>query len=434
MKSNKNRFMNSSQRLVLVLFIVCILAGVVSGSAFYFRLAYVWFLLLAGSWLMSWQALRGIVLKRSVRTHRSQVGQIFEERFEIINSGKLPRVWIEIRDESSLPGAKASHVISVVKGGESRSYLARTRLVKRGVYELGPTVLAAGDFFGLFPVNKKCIAEDSILVYPMMVNIDFFPSPAGWLPGGEAIRRRTQQITTNAAGVREYAPGDPMNRIHWLSTARRDRFIVKEFELDPLAEVWIFLDAYKYAQASLPYEAPQFEAREQWRPVAAVPLEPSTLEYGVTIAASLSRYFLRHNRAVGFVSASRTLKMISSDRGLRQLGKIFEALAIIDGDGNLPIEGVVESQSKNVPRGSTAIIISPAAGKGIPLAVEDLFLRGFKPVVIYINGGSFGKSGNGDEVNQVLAGLRIPYCTVSQGDDISARLSACFKSSAQIRL
>jgi uncharacterized protein (DUF58 family) len=382
---------------------------------------------------MSWQALRGIKVKRIIRTHRSQVGQIFEERFEITNPGKLPRVWIEVRDESPLPGAKGSRVFSWIKGSENRTYLVRTRLVERGVYQLGPTVLAAGDLFGLFPVNKKYPAENSILVYPMMVNIDAFPNPAGWLPGGEAIQRRTHQITTNAAGVREYTPGDPMNRIHWLSTARRNRFIVKEFELDPLAEVWIFLDAYKYVQASLPYEIPQFEARDQWRPAVQVPLKPASLEYSVTIAASLARYFLRHNRAVGFVSASRSLKMLPSDRGLRQLGKILEALAILGGDGNLPIEGVVESQSKNIPRGSTVIIISPAAGKGIPLAIEELTLRGFKPIVIYIDGSSFGNTGIDRGVYTVLASLRIPYCSISNGDDLSARLSSCFKSSMPVK-
>jgi uncharacterized protein (DUF58 family) len=67
----------------------------------------------------------------------------------------------------------------------------------------------------------------------MMFNIHSFPLPSGLLSGGEALRRRTHQITPNAAGVRDYAPGDPLNRIHWISTARRRRLMVKEFELDP---------------------------------------------------------------------------------------------------------------------------------------------------------------------------------------------------------
>ena len=55
-------------------------------------------------------------------------------------------------------------------------------------------------------------------------------------------------------GVREYVDGDPLNRIHWMSTARRDRLMVKEFELDPQSDVWIFLDAEREVQSTLPYE------------------------------------------------------------------------------------------------------------------------------------------------------------------------------------
>jgi uncharacterized protein (DUF58 family) len=72
-------------------------------------------------------------------------------------------------------------------------------------------------------------------------------SAADRVTGGDALRRRTHYITTNASGVRDYAPGDPFNRIHWKSTARKDRLIVKEFELDPLADVWLILDLWSGA-------------------------------------------------------------------------------------------------------------------------------------------------------------------------------------------
>ena len=81
-----------------------------------------------------------------------------------------------------------------------------------------------------------------IIVYPPTVPIHRFATPIGTLSGGEAVRRRAHFVTTNAAGVRDYQPGDSFNRIHWRSSARKDRLLVKEFELDPLADVWIFLD------------------------------------------------------------------------------------------------------------------------------------------------------------------------------------------------
>jgi uncharacterized protein (DUF58 family) len=61
-------------------------------------------------------------------------------------------------------------------------------------------------------------------------------------------------VTTNVAGVREYAPGDSFNRIHWPSTARAGRLIVKEFELDPTADIWLFLDMQREVQAGSAWE------------------------------------------------------------------------------------------------------------------------------------------------------------------------------------
>jgi uncharacterized protein (DUF58 family) len=48
-------------------------------------------------------------------------------------------------------------------------------------------------------------------------------------------------VTPNASGVREYAPGDAFNRIHWKSTARTGEMMVKTFELDPASDIWIVI-------------------------------------------------------------------------------------------------------------------------------------------------------------------------------------------------
>ena len=108
--------MTSAQRVVLFLLGASLLAGVVWGSPFFYRLVYVWAFLYAGSWVLSRLSLRGVTIQRSARTTRSQVGQIFEERFELINRSRVPKLWIEIRDESPLPGSHSSQVLSMIKG------------------------------------------------------------------------------------------------------------------------------------------------------------------------------------------------------------------------------------------------------------------------------------------------------------------------------
>ena len=130
--------------------------------------------------------------------------------------------------------------------------------------------------------------------------------------------------------MRDYAPGDSFNRIHWPSTARTGRLISKEFELDPTADVWLFLDLERGGQAELLWAdvGRQAEPRLPWEPGPDLTLMPSTVEYGVTIIASLAKHFIARDRAVGFIAYSHHREVIPADRGERQLTKILETLAV----------------------------------------------------------------------------------------------------------
>jgi uncharacterized protein (DUF58 family) len=415
--------MTVGARIVIVLLLVSVLAGVVSGASIYFRLAYIWAVLLVVSWLWSWQILKGVKMVRRSRSTRAQVGHILEEKFELDNPGRLPRLWIAVSDRSSLPDSAGSRLFPLIEPHRGRTYISRARLLERGVFPLGPTALESGDPFGLFPVEQVHPASESLLVYPLMVDIYDFPNPAGVLPGGEALRRRTPQVTPNAAGIREYAPGDSLNRIHWVSTARRNRLMTKEFELDPQAEVWIFLDASETGQASLPYTWPRKTKEDLWKHKFEFALPPSTEEYGVSVAASLARYYLRLERSVGFISSGQTITMTPPDRGGRQLGKILESLALLRAEGLLPIWGLVDIQAQHLARGSTIVLVTHSVEKEVVLATDLLARRGLRPVVVLIDAGSFNGPEGTDEIAEGLKYMKIPLRVVRRDADLSNALS-----------
>jgi uncharacterized protein (DUF58 family) len=415
--------MTTGQKVVLTLLALSIIAGLATGGKLYYRLSVFWALLFFGSWLWSLFSLRNLQFKRSARTLRAQVGQIFEERFELQNLNRFPRLWLEIKDQTAIPGSDGSRVITMLMGRQVRSYLSRIRLIKRGVFPLGPTVVATGDLFGLFPVEQVIAEQDSLLVYPMMVEIKGFPNPPGLLPGGEALRRRTHQVTPNAAGIREYNTGDPLNRIHWLSTARRNRLMVKEFELDPMADVWIFLDGASNIQAALKQDPGDYFTNNLWTRTGKIPLPPSTEEYGISIAASVVRDYLKRGRAVGFACAGQHLTLISPDRGGRQLGKILEALALTRAKGNLPLHALIETQAKHMVRGSTIVLITSSTFKEVAMVVDFLIQRGMKPIVVLLDVLSFGGPPGTDQLLENIKILGTPYCVVRKDDDLSTALS-----------
>jgi hypothetical protein len=86
--------------------------------------------LIAVGWIWAYFSLAAFSMRREARVLRQQVGQIFEERFRIIN-WLFRRVYIEIRDESSLPGNFGSRVLSIGPN-QQRSYVSYTLLNKRG--------------------------------------------------------------------------------------------------------------------------------------------------------------------------------------------------------------------------------------------------------------------------------------------------------------
>jgi len=413
--------------VVLILLVASLFAAAIWGSPIYYRLIYLWILLISTSYVWTLLSLRGVGVTRQARTFRQQVGQIFEERFEVTNNNRFPRLWVVVRDESSLPGTAGSRVLTWIGGHQERTYLSYTWLTRRGLFNLGPTVLESGDLFGLFSTRVAVQTQASLLVTPFLVELQRFTSPPGYLPGGRALHRRTLEVTPYAAGVREYTPGDSLNRIHWPTTARRDRLMVKDFEQDPQADVWIFIDAQKAVQAALPEEQKEFKGDRLWlwrhRP-DEVTLPPTTFDYAVSIAASIGLYFIQLGRAVGMASAGQVYTVLPAERGERQLSKMFDTLAFLQGQGDLPLFGLTSSQVNHLPRGSTVILITPSSHPGVLLAADDLSQRNMHPIVILINAETFGGVDGASDTALSLAERGIPVIRVSNGADLKAALES----------
>jgi uncharacterized protein (DUF58 family) len=402
------------------LIIFCLILGILSERTFFFNLAYTLGAVLIGSFVWSWTAVNWVGIRRYTQARRAQVGRTLDEIFVVRNTGLLPKLWLEIRDHSNLPNHNASYVVPTLMPRRSYRWEAHTVCTRRGEYTLGPMTIVSGDPFGLFQFPRQIAAMSSIIVYPPTVPIHRFATPIGTLSGGEAVRRRTHFVTTNAAGVRDYQPGDSFNRIHWRSTARRDRLLVKEFELDPLADVWIFLDL---ARGSL-VERPQ--ARADGGPIFAPHpnLPPSTEEYGVTIAASLAQYFVGKGRALGFVTYSPYREIVQPDRGPRQLTRILEILAIARSETDLSLRQMLALEANFLGRGVSAVIVTASQDPGWAAEAHTLARRGIRVICVLIDPRSFGAAPeNITPFRQMVEAAGAMVYTIHQDDDLTAALS-----------
>ena len=416
--------MEQRRNAVYLIIILSLLAGLVTGRSFFFNVAYAFIGLLILAFLWTWSSITWLRLRRQTRARRAQVGQYMEERFTVINSAILPKLWLEIYDQSDLPGHRASTVISGLAPRSEKTWQVQTLCVKRGSFRLGPLVIVAGDPFGLFQIERSIPATSSLIVYPPTIEIADFFLPVGALPGGDALRRRTQQVTTNAAGVRNYAPGDSFSRIHWPSTARKNRLIVKEFELDPLADIWVIMDAERTVHTGN-YQPTDEDIRHMQETGHGLPFRvpPTTEEYAVAITASMVRFFLQRDRAVGFLADGGRRESVPADRGPRQLTKILETLALIRVRGTLTFQQMLTMQANQLPRGTTVLLVTPSTRGGWITAAHTYQQRGLRVVVILVDAESFGGRPGATRVAQQLGMLGIPVYIVRRGDNLQLVLS-----------
>jgi uncharacterized protein (DUF58 family) len=425
--------MNSRLVFLLIAFVGSWVLAFNGGNSLAYGMAYLTTGVLVFSYLWARNGVRSVNVRRVTKTRRSQVGQFAEEQMEVLNRGFWPKLWLELDDDSSLPWHVVGRVISSLGRKSTMRWQVRTLCTQRGRFRLGPMTLRSGDPLGIFEMERTLPGVNFIIVYPLTVDLPSFQPSISDLAGGEARHRRTYQMTTNAAGVRDYAPGDSLNRIHWPTTVRVRRLMVKEFELDPTADIWLYLDLQRESEAAMPWapSAPEpgmFAIHSVRRQRSQFELPPATTEYAVTVTASLARYFVMRNRAVGMSSRGRTREFLQADRGERQLNKILEALAVVEAVGDLPFAQLIATDGVRLNRNDTVVAVSSDPSREWAAALQQLQRRGINSIAVVIDAQSFGKPVTYESLLGEFEATGIPVYLVRRSDPIEHALATPFRA------
>lgn len=98
--------------VVLALFVFALAEALTTGRRIFYNLTLLLGSMVFLSFLWAWHNVHWIGLERKIRSQRTQVGKVAEERFLLHNWGALPKLWLEMRDHSDLPGYHASQVVA----------------------------------------------------------------------------------------------------------------------------------------------------------------------------------------------------------------------------------------------------------------------------------------------------------------------------------
>ncbi|MCY3647052.1 MAG: DUF58 domain-containing protein [Chloroflexi bacterium] len=395
------------QRRTLTVLLIILVAAVfiATGTGFWllYRIAYIVAMGIPVALILAWLNTRALEVQVERRTLRGQVGQEAEELIEVRNLSYIPKMWVELEDPSDLPGHQSRRAVVIPSRG-LRSWVVSTTLQRRGLFDWGPLRVRGGDPFGIFYTERDYGVRQQILVYPRVVDLPRFQTPPASLPGEGRFRRRTHYITPNASGIRDWAPGDPLSRIHWRSTAHTGELMVKTFELDPTSDIWVIADMEGAIQAG--------EGDE------------STEEYTVTVAASVAQRYIAANRSVGLISFGEDYTVVEAERGQQQLSRILESLAVAKASGEAPLGNLLIEEQRRFGRHTTLVLVTASTDSSWLSPLQSLVQRGVRASVVLIDPSTFGGEGSPLVLYGELTASDILTYVVAQGDDLSYALSS----------
>ena len=386
------------------LLLLLLLLAMATGTSFLYRLVSVLLIIPLLGYLAAVLTTRRLSGRVERVSAYLQVGQLVRERITVRSRHWWPKLLLEVEHQTS-PLGSSGRVVTLWPY-RSATWVSETLCDRRGLYEYGTLVASSRDPLGLVATSVSMGEPQTALIHPATVPLPGFRSDGA--PGlNEGISRNQAYTPTPiASGVRDYALGDTISRIHWPTTVRLGKLMVKEYEQDTDAptqktaseEFWVVLDLWEGAQAGVGME--------------------STVEYAVTIAASIAKAFLEDGRTVGMVAFGDTREVIQAEEGLDQFTRIMDALALIQAGRHGPLSQAIDATIEQLRGYATVLALSAGPLDALAGAVHALHQHGARLLPIYLDGPSFeGQQSIGEHAP--LAGTALEALVVHRGDNLS---------------
>lgn len=332
---------------------------------------------------------------RKLRYGWVAVGDRLEEVFSLHNEGWLPVLWVEVVDQSNVPGYDA-RLVQSVSAGQVLRWTQSAVCVQRGQFRLGPWQLVADDPFGIFRLSLSYPVSEELIIHPPIQTDIPIPLPGGKRSGRVRAHERALQAQINSSGVREYQTSDPINWVHWPTTARRDELYVRRFDLDAAGDIWMVLDMAAERQLGEGLDG--------------------TEEHMVLLAAALGARALAQMRPVGLAAYGQQPAVLRPSQGENQQWQLLRALALVTADGEVEIGRALQDVGRMARRGTAVVVITADySGAWLP-NLAALIQHGLQPTVILFDQRSFGGSETAEGFRQTIRQLGAPVHVIRQGD------------------
>lgn len=346
--------------------------------------------------------LRGIEVSRFVPP-MARVGDPVAVRLEVRNRRGSGSGGVSGIDH--FLGTDKALAIEGLPGGArvSLEYVADPR--RRGVYESAAVDLRSGFPFGTGKAERSSVVVSRMVVHPRWVSLSGVPLlEAASIPSEALHDRRRRGAGLDFFGVREYRPGDSLRHVHWKSTARGGRPVVREYEELPASRIGIFIETLEVVG-----EEPE-----------------TTLEDSVAAAASLAVYGLEVGHPVQLFSAGAAGVDHLYEPGRTEA---LDWLAEVGPRGGRGLGAVVNGALGEVAPRSTNFVIFPTTMRGSAearAAVSALQGAGTRVIALIVSAASYGTGVSGaltapqeEALATELASSRTIVYRIERGKDLT---------------
>jgi len=232
---------------------------------------------------------------------------------------------------------------SSVLGPDETVQLNYTFQTERGSFSWDTIQAIASDPLGLIDVQRALPAAATLQAPPEVRKIRPFPlRTQRTLPSAGSIPARRGGSGTDFWGIREYHPGDPLQRLNWRLIARHPRhFFTKEFEQEALADIGLVLDARGKTNVQ----------RD----------DDSLFEHSARATASLAEMFLRQGNRVSLLIWGEPVVSVFPGYGKGQLNRILNSLAQVTPNSDNSLNELHFVPTQMFSSQSLILVISPLA-------------------------------------------------------------------------
>jgi uncharacterized protein (DUF58 family) len=191
--------------------------------------------------------------ERRLHPARISAGESARVELTVTNRSRRRSPILAGRDPFGRPGHGSAFRLAPLPPGARLAASYRLPARPRGRYLIGPLQLSLTDPFGLVRQTRVGAAASRLTVHPSIVAV--VPAP---MPEGSDRFGRAGQVVSGPGGeefssLRPYREGDDLRQVHWPSTARLDRVMIRQADAvaRPRCTVAIDLRAASWVPALL---------------------------------------------------------------------------------------------------------------------------------------------------------------------------------------